>query len=666
VLGAEHLAADGGAVYVDGLGQVRRLDPATNTVDWTSDVQSETTSIAAAGGFVWLTTSTDDGVIKLSADTGQQVGSGVPVSGGAQRVAAGGGAVWVSNERSGTVTRIDTSTDAKTTFPVGHSPFAMAVHGDQLWISLWPDRADELRVAGVTGTNRVARISLPGDPGNADPAAIWSLLGQQLEYATEAKLYNYPDRSASAGATVVPEVAAGMPSASADGRTVTIRVRPGFRFSPGPLGGNRPVTAETFRSTIERTFSPGLNGSGYQLLPELVGGRAYANGTNGRLTGVSAHGDTIILHLTRPVPDLSQRLAAPIFSAVPAGTPHTLIYYPSSPSAGPYYLTQPIAPIQWQLILKRNPYYHGPRPHHLDAIIVDKFVQTTTATQDALRGREDVVFDPVGEVLSPTGDIARRYATAQPGQPRYLRIPWREMRYLSLNTDRGPLRDPSIRRAVNEALDRSALAAIGGDIQTDHYLPSGMPGVQADRHAYRIAGPNLAKARALMHGRTPRLTLWTCTSAQCAQRAKIVRNDLAAIGITVDTRPFQGQDQYAAGNGYDIRDDSWALGEFDPQDMLGAIMFGQPGYIDPPTSFTDPAWHHRVEQAAKLDAKHGRFAAFGRLELRLMGTAAPWAAYAQTSEDVLLSARIGCAIESPVYGLDLAALCTDRDSQSGG
>ena len=35
-------------------------------------VQSEITSIAAAGGFVWLTTSADDGVIKLSADTGSR------------------------------------------------------------------------------------------------------------------------------------------------------------------------------------------------------------------------------------------------------------------------------------------------------------------------------------------------------------------------------------------------------------------------------------------------------------------------------------------------------------------------------------------------------------------------------------------------------------------
>ena len=330
---------------------------------------------------------------------------------------------------------------------------------------------------------------------------------------------------------------------------------------------------------------------------------------------MSAKGDTLTLHVTRPVPDLPQILATPIFSAVPQGTPHTVVFYPSSPSAGPYYLTQPLAPIQWQMILKRNPNYHGPRPHHVDAIVDDLNLQTTTAAQEALRGRADVVFDPADQVLSPTGDLARRYTSARAGQPHYLQVPWRGMQYLALNTNHGPLRDPSIRRAVNEALDRPALAAIDGSLPTDHYLPPGMSGVRAEHHVYPIAAPNLAEARALMHGRTLRLTLWTCTTASCAQRATILQNDLAAIGIKLQTRRFR--DVRAAGNGYDIRDDGWYADEYDPHNMLGVAMFGQPGYVDPPTTFTDPGWHHRVEQAGRLDANHGRFSVFGNLELAI-------------------------------------------------
>jgi DNA-binding SARP family transcriptional activator/ABC-type transport system substrate-binding protein len=666
--GAEHLTADAaGAVYVNGGGRIHKLNPANDTAVWTSyAIQGEITSLAAAGGFVWVTTSANDGVVKLSADTGQPVGAEIPLPGGASTVVAGKGAVWVSNPRAGTVTRVDTSTNAKTTLATGHVPYVASPHGDRLWISIWPDPADELRAAGITPTTPVAHISLPGDrlDSSADPAMVVSLIGQQLEYATEAKLYNYPDRSGAAGGVVEPEVADAMPQVSDGGRTVTIRIRPGYRFSPGPLGGGSRVTAATFRYTIERSFSRQgtLAGNGAVLLPQLVGGNAYATGRSNRLTGVSASGDTLTLHLTSPVPDLPQILASPIFSAVPEGTPLAWIFYPSAPSAGPYYLTQPLSPIQSQLILKRNPYYHGLRPHSLDAIVDDLNLQTTTAAQDALRGRVDVAFDPANQVLSPSGDLARRYATAGSGQPRYLHIPLHEMHYLSLNTDHGPLRDLSIRKAVNEALDRPALAAVDGSTPTDHYLPLGMPGAQTERHVYPITGPDLAEARALMHGRRVRLTLWTCTSDECGRRATILGTDLAAIGITVRTRRFL--DQYAGGNGYDLRDDSWPLGHYDPNDVLGNVMFGQAGYIEPPTTFTDPAWHHRVEQAARLDDQHGRLAAFGGLELRIMRAAAPWAAYAQTAEDVLLSSRIdaGCAIENPVYGLDLAALCSEAGS----
>ena len=100
------------------------------------------------------------------------------------------------------------------------------------------------------------------------------------------------------------------------------------------------------------------------------------------------------------------------------------------------------------------------------------------------------------------------------------------------------------------------------------------------------------------------------------------------------------------------------LDEYDPHNMLGVAMFGQPGYVDPPTTFTDPGWHRRVEQAAKLDAQHGRFAAFGQLELRLMRTPPLGGIRPDRRRRApLVAHRHGCTIQSPVYGLDLAALC---------
>ena len=43
----------------------------------------------------------------------------------------------------------------------------------------------------------------------------------------------------------------------------------------------------------------------------------------------------------------------------------------------------------------------------------------------------------------------------------------------------------------------------------------------------------------------------------------------------------------------------------------------------------------------------------------MMRDASPWAAYGQQVERVFLSARVGCTIVSPAYGLDLAAMCVN-------
>ena len=64
---------------------------------------------------------------------------------------------------------------------------------------------------------------------------------------------NYPDKAGPAGSQLIPEVAQALPTRSADGRTYTFTIRPGFRFSPP---SNEPVTAQTFKHSIERTLNP--------------------------------------------------------------------------------------------------------------------------------------------------------------------------------------------------------------------------------------------------------------------------------------------------------------------------------------------------------------------------------------------------------------------------
>ena len=104
----------------------------------------------------------------------------------------------------------------------------------------------------------------PGELGQGDEAALdTSTAAYQIEYATCAKLLNYPDAPSPEGWPLRPEIAQAMPTVSPDGRTYRFIVRPGYRFSPP---SDQVVTAATFRYSIERALSPKLSQYPYPLI----------------------------------------------------------------------------------------------------------------------------------------------------------------------------------------------------------------------------------------------------------------------------------------------------------------------------------------------------------------------------------------------------------------
>src|SRR6476660_3006228 len=64
-----------------------------------------------------------------------------------------------------------------------------------------------------------------------DPSLAYGTISWQVEYATALKLYNYPDQKPPLGGQLRPEAAAGFPKVSNNGKTYTITVRKGFKFS---------------------------------------------------------------------------------------------------------------------------------------------------------------------------------------------------------------------------------------------------------------------------------------------------------------------------------------------------------------------------------------------------------------------------------------------------
>ncbi len=573
--------------------------------------------------------------------------------------------MWVADSGDGTVTRIDPLTDnVQATIPVGGSPQAITIADGKAWVTVDEQSIAPSRVAPDRGTLRLVASS---DVPSLDPANPGGAFSTEILYATCAQLLNYPDKAGPAGSQLAPEVAQSLPDRSRDGRTYTFKIRPGFRFSPP---SNQPVTAQTFKTTIERTLNPRTR-SGYAAdLADIVGAGAYMSGKASHIAGVIASGDTLTIRLLAPAPDFLARISQPAGScAVPTNTPVDRNGVNRIPSAGPYYVTT-YTPRQG-VVLKRNPNYHGGRQHHFARIELAVGISPKRAVSEVEAGLAD--YTPLGLEASASAAsaahasrLAARYGAhsgaAARGAQRYFANPDPQLDYFVLNTHRPLFSDVRTRQAVNYAIDRQALAQLGDAFSplpaqpTDHYLPPGMPGFR-DAHVYPMT-PDVVKARSLAQGGGRTAVLYTCNFSPCPEQAQIVKTDLAAIGLNVQIKTFAEDKMFAReatpGEPFDLGWDGWLPNYFDPESMLTETL--QDSSNGP--TFDDPTYRRKLAAAARLSGPE-RYLTYGRLDLELARNAAPLAAFDNLPEHDFYSARIGCQTYG-IYGMDLAALCIKR------
>ena len=221
------------------------------------------------------------------------------------------------------------------------------------------------------------RWSVAVDIDYVDPALAYHAQSWALEYATGAMLFNYPDAPAPRGARLVPEVAAGFPAISRDGRTYTFRLRTTYRFSDG-----RRVRAANFVRAFQRARN---------RRPETPAARFISDVVDFAALGPYR----LRIRLRKPAGDLLARLAMPFFMAIPADSPDVIdgIGAPVV-SAGPYFIRE------WtknrRIILERNRFYRGPRPHRVSRIQVDIGLPLETIKLNIDSGRVDTGDIPAG------------------------------------------------------------------------------------------------------------------------------------------------------------------------------------------------------------------------------------------------------------------------------
>ncbi len=466
----------------------------------------------------------------------------------------------------------------------------------------------------------------------------------------------YPDKPPPEGYRLVPEVAAAFPSVSHDRKTWTFTLRSGFRFSDGT-----PVLASAFARAINRTLAPGVRSPGAQYTQDVAGAADVQAGKSTSAVGVVARGNRLVVRFTRPIPDFPAQTTMPFFCAVPPTLPADPEGVGAFPSAGPYTVTE-YRPGQ-RVVIERNRFYGGKRPHHVDGFSVELGIGSDGEVLDRIeRGEADwgwaynrpTYFDPARRLVAKYG-VNRSQLFVKPGLG---------VNGFVFNNSRPLFREnPRLRRAVNFAVDRQALVLADGTPlfarATDQLLPPGLPGFQ-DARIYPLRGPDLGKARALAdgHKRGGKAVLYTLDFPSVLARAQIVSQNLAEIGLDVDVKgiPPTGffQRLRAPDEPYDIAFFAWAPDYLDPFTYINFLLDGRFIGAENHARFNSPKYNTLMRRAARLEGE-ARYRAYGELDVQLSRDAAPLIPAFRLNEATLVSRRTGCVVLRPT--LDLTAVC---------
>jgi oligopeptide transport system substrate-binding protein len=493
------------------------------------------------------------------------------------------------------------------------------------------------------GTFRMA-LSSVGRFGTIDPA-LAGVESRLLRPACGA-LLSYPDKPLPAGLHLAPELAEDDPVISRDRKTYTFTIRKDARFSDGA-----PATAQAFVRALERLVTPAMQAGppGDNFFIDILGARKMLAGKTTTLAGAVAKGRILRLRLTKPVPDLPARLSGvcavpPTLPADPEGAKAPL------PSPAPYFVSQYVP--GERVVMARNRFYRGSRPHHVDRITIELGADAS-ALERVERGELDHMAG-TPDLNLQLADLVKRYGI---DRSRVFVEPDVGRRAVFMNTTR-PLfkNNVQVRQAINFAVDRPALVREYGRYTatpTDQYLAPVVPGFQNER-IYPLNAPDLRRARALAQGRlrSGKAVLYTCSEPRpdCTGVPQVLERNLRAIGLDVEIKQFPFgvmlQKLATPGEPYDL---VW-IGMFAPYNDPSLYFYDIEAY----SHYSSPEYDRQLAAAGRL-AGPARYRAYGELDVQLARDQAPAIAAMNGNAWAFVSARTGCVVMNP--SLDLTAVC---------
>jgi peptide/nickel transport system substrate-binding protein len=354
----------------------------------------------------------------------------------------------------------------------------------------WPSYAGAASLTAASSATSSVTIDTSSPPNSLDPQEGYTTSAGEADWIVYTPLLTYAHKSGLAGTQIIPGLATSLPKITDGGTTYTLTLRPGLKYSDGT-----PVMASDVKFAIERALR--LNWGASSFLQPIVGAAAYQAGKSSDLSGVSADDATrtIVVHLTSSIGDFSNVLCFPALSPVPQDTPMKVQTTKLPPGVGAYILTNVVPNVSYELV--KNPLFAsfhipGIPLGHIDQIHIDIVSNPTTETEAILDNQIDAmdITDTVPPAL-----IARVESEAA---NRFQKEVVASTNYFFLNQRLAPFNNPLAREAAAYAIDRDALARLGGGFITPtcYFIPVGIAGHPTAPCPY--PSPNVAKGKQLL------------------------------------------------------------------------------------------------------------------------------------------------------------------------
>ena len=347
------------------------------------------------------------------------------------------------------------------------------------------------------------------DPRSLDPALSTDVpTGRAVAYVFDGLTRFTPD------ARVEPALAERWELLGGKAPIYRFHLRQGVKFHDGT-----PFTSHHVVASWHRALDPATKGGRAEPLLPILGARDFAAGRAKSVRGLRAPDDsTLIVALEQPLGIFPKLLAMPVASVVPSAMD------PAHPiGTGPWRF------VKWKhddyLVFARNDAYWGGAPL-ADSLRARIIAEPSTAVAEFESGNVDVLLVPASDT--------RRWEN--PGSTAVMMsVPALQFVYVGINTTRGPLTDPRVRRAINLAIDRREIVQrliSGRGRLAAGVIPPTLDGADTLRAPYAF---DPAKARQLVseagHASGVDIELWVGSNPVYGRIAEAIQGYLAAANI---------------------------------------------------------------------------------------------------------------------------------------